>query len=62
MDGLAFDDPEADLDEVEPGPGVGVKWAWIPGVRGEPVADLDLLAGRVVVHHQVQLTLRVGQA
>ena len=31
-----------------------------PGVGRQPVADLDLLVGGVVVHHQVQLTFGVG--
>ncbi len=30
------------------------------GVSGEPVADLDAFVGGVVVHHQVQLLVRVG--
>jgi hypothetical protein len=31
VDDLAFDDPEPDLDEVEPRPEVGVKWMWMRG-------------------------------
>jgi hypothetical protein len=29
VDDLAFNDPEPDLDEVEPRPEVGVKWMWM---------------------------------
>jgi hypothetical protein len=54
-DGLAVDDSEPDLDEVQSGPGRGCEVHVDPGVRGEPVADLDPLVGGAVVHDQVQL-------
>ena len=57
VDGLAFDDAEPDLDEVQPGPGRGGEVHVDAGVRGEPVADFDAFVGGVVVHHQVQLVL-----
>lgn len=38
---------------------VGVKWTLIRGF-GQPVSDLLLLVRGVVVHHQVQLLVRIG--
>jgi hypothetical protein len=31
VDDSTFDDPEPDLDDVEPRPEVGVKWMWMRG-------------------------------
>src|SRR4051794_16304555 len=59
-DGLAFDDAEPDLDEVEPGRG-GRGEVHVHALVGlEPAADLDALVRGVVVHHQVQFTLGIG--
>src|SRR4051812_28020184 len=52
--GLVFDDPEPDLDQGPPGPRGRGEVDVDPGVRGEPVADLDTLVGGAVIHHQVQ--------
>ncbi len=41
VDGLAFDDPEPDFDQVQPGPGGWGEVDVDPRVRCEPVADLD---------------------
>jgi hypothetical protein len=61
VDGLAFDDAEPDLDEVEPGPrGRGEVGVDSGVVGGEPVANFDTLVGGVVVHHQVQLAAVAG--
>ena len=32
VDGLAFDDGEPDLNQIQPGSEVGVKWTWILGL------------------------------
>ena len=59
-DGLAFDDAEPHLNQVQPGPGGRGVVDLDARVRGESVADLDPLVGGVVVHHQVQLATGVG--
>ena len=60
VDGLSFDEGEPDLDQVHPG---GVGRGEVddePRVRLEPVADVLVLVGGVVVHHQVQLDRLTG--
>ena len=59
-DGLSFDDPEPDLDQVQPRAGGRGEVHRDPRVRVEPVTDLGLLVGGAVVHHQMQLLGRVG--
>lgn len=59
-DRLAFDDAEPDLDQVQPGPRRRGEVSMDPGVRGQPVTDLDTLVGGVVVHDQVQFLVGVG--
>src|SRR6478609_1088935 len=54
-DGLALDDAEPDLDQVQPGSGGRGEVDADPRVRCQPVADLDAFVRGVVVHHQVQL-------
>jgi hypothetical protein len=60
VDGLAFDDGEPDLDQVQPGSGGQGEVDADPGVAGEPGPHVRVLVGGIVVHHQVQLTVGVG--
>src|ERR1700678_1964437 len=59
-DGLAGDDPEEDLDHVEPGPGGRGEVQGDPGVPCQPGLHVGMLAGGVVTGHDVQLPARVG--
>lgn len=59
MDGLAFDDAEPDLDEVEPGRRGGGEVHVDAWIDGEPLADFDAFVGSVVVHHQMQVLVGV---
>jgi hypothetical protein len=58
--GLAFDDPEPDLDQVQPRSRDGREVGRNPWIGGEPVPDLAPFVGGVVVHHQMQLLVGVG--
>src|SRR5262245_18162787 len=58
--GLTLDDAEPDLDEVEPGRrGRGEVHAHAR-VGLQPASHLDAFVCRVMVHHQVQLTVGAG--
>ena len=60
VDGLAFDDAEPDLDQVQPGPrGRGEVHVDL-GVVGEPGLHLGVLVRGVVVHDQMQVLVGVG--
>jgi transaldolase len=59
-DGLAFDDGEPDLDQVQPGAGGGGEVEVDPRVRRQPRRHFGPLVGGVVVHHQMQLPVGVG--
>lgn len=59
VDRLSFDDPEPHLHEVHPRRRGGCEVDCDAGIVGEPVTDFLLLVGGVVVHHQVQLLVRV---
>ena len=60
MDGLAFDDAEPDLDQVQPRSRRGGEVDVDAGVRFEPGFHVRVLVGGVVVHDQMQLPVRVG--
>ena len=54
-DGLAGDDPEEDLDHVQPGPGGRGEVQRDPRVAGQPGRHRGVFVGGVVVAHHVQL-------
>ena len=54
-DGLSLDDAEPDLDQVHPRRVGRGEVDLEPGVLLEPRADVGVLVGGVVVHHEVQL-------
>src|SRR4029450_4799886 len=60
VDGLSFGEGEPDLDQVHPGRVGGGEVHPDPGVGGQPLVHGGVLVGGVVVHHQVQLAVRVG--
>src|SRR5690606_9229714 len=59
-DGLAGDEGEPALDEVQPGGAGGRKVDVEPGMGGEPVLDGGMLVRAVVVADQMDLPTRVG--
>jgi len=59
-DGLAGDDPEEDLDHVQPGPGRGGEVQVDAGVLDQPGTHVGVLVRRVVVADHVQLDPGVG--
>ena len=58
--GLALDDGEEHLDQVQPGAIGGREVQLDPGMAGQPGLDLGVLVGGVVVHHYMQLPTRIG--
>jgi hypothetical protein len=59
-DGLAGDDPEEDLDHVQPGAVGGDEVQGDPRIALQPVLDLGVFVGGAVVADEVQLLPGVG--
>ena len=58
--GLSGDDPEEDLDHVQPGAGGRGEVQADPRVAGQPGVHGGVFVGGVVVTHEVQLLSRIG--